>query len=519
MFEHCLIVVEHVADAGVLRERLGALAIARGNCVYRTPAARRRTDAINARGVIAAAPRVPNRIIIGSVTIACGSVSGRSAKDKRVRGSVPHAALARTFLLASREGLLASYGHLQARTRSSHMPHRCASASHTTFATRPIRASTIHRCTRRSSTRSRGSTALGLDLAWFTEHHFVDDGYLPSWVPIAGAMAARTKRIRFNTDICLLPFNHPIRLAEDLAVLDNLSNGRVEIGCGMGYAPHEFRGFGMPVSRRVSMTDEGVEVLKRCFTGETLQLSRQALSLRRRAHHARVRAAGRTAAVARRDVARRRAFAPRSTARTSCRRARAIRCSIRGARRCARRTTISSHYRVGIIRGCLVTDDKERDWPIVREAERYRMRLYSRFFAGVEADGLGGGRAQIPQSWIVGDVNHCVAELVRFHQDVRHHRHRDVGRAAGRAAAGHDRESRGVCDAGGAAGESRDGGIADVIRSATHEDAAAIAGIYNHYILNSVITFEEEAVSPTEMAGRIGKVRAASLPYLVGRAR
>jgi alkanesulfonate monooxygenase SsuD/methylene tetrahydromethanopterin reductase-like flavin-dependent oxidoreductase (luciferase family) len=62
-------------------------------------------------------------------------------------------------------------------------------------------------------------------------------------VPIAGAMAARTKRIRFNTDICLLPFNHPIRLAEDLAVLDNLSNGRVEIGCGMGYAPHEFRGF------------------------------------------------------------------------------------------------------------------------------------------------------------------------------------------------------------------------------------------------------------------------------------
>ena len=109
---------------------------------------------------------------------------------------------------------------------------------------------------------------LGLDLAWFTEHHFVDDGYLPSWVPIAGAMAARTKRIRFNTDICLLPFNHPIRLAEDLAVLDNLSNGRVEIGCGMGYAPHEFRGFGTPVSRRVSLTDEGVEVLKRCFTGE-----------------------------------------------------------------------------------------------------------------------------------------------------------------------------------------------------------------------------------------------------------
>ena len=93
---------------------------------------------------------------------------------------------------------------------------------------------------------------LGADLAWFTEHHFVEDGYLPSWVPVAGAMASVTSRMRFGTDICLMPFNHPIRLAEDLAVLDNLSGGRVELGLGMGYAPHEFRGFGFPVSRRVS---------------------------------------------------------------------------------------------------------------------------------------------------------------------------------------------------------------------------------------------------------------------------
>ena len=122
---------------------------------------------------------------------------------------------------------------------------------------------------------------LGLDLVWFTEHHFVDDGYLPSWIPVAAAMAARTKRVRFSCDVCLLPFNHPIRLAEDLAVLDNISGGRVEIGVGMGYAPHEFRGFGMPVSRRVSLTDEGLEVLKRAFTGETFSYRRQALQFHR----------------------------------------------------------------------------------------------------------------------------------------------------------------------------------------------------------------------------------------------
>src|SRR5262249_18831890 len=109
---------------------------------------------------------------------------------------------------------------------------------------------------------------LGLDLVWFTEHHFVDDGYLPSWIPVAAAMAARTKRVRFSCDVCLLPFNHPVRLAEDLAVLDNLSDGRAESGVGMGYAPPEFRGLGLPLSRRVSLTDEGIAVLRRAFTGE-----------------------------------------------------------------------------------------------------------------------------------------------------------------------------------------------------------------------------------------------------------
>ena len=56
--------------------------------------------------------------------------------------------------------------------------------------------------------------AIGADLVWFTEHHFVEDAYLPSWVPVAGAMAAVTERVRFGTDICLMPFNHPVRLAE-----------------------------------------------------------------------------------------------------------------------------------------------------------------------------------------------------------------------------------------------------------------------------------------------------------------
>ena len=54
-------------------------------------------------------------------------------------------------------------------------------------------------------------------------------------------MAARTRRVRFSSDVCLLPFSHPIRLAEDLAMLDNISGGQVEIGVGLGCAVNELR--------------------------------------------------------------------------------------------------------------------------------------------------------------------------------------------------------------------------------------------------------------------------------------
>ncbi len=70
---------------------------------------------------------------------------------------------------------------------------------------------------------------LGYDLVWLSEHHFVQDGYSPSVEPIMGAIAAVTDRIRISTDIALMPLNHPIRLAESMAVLDNLSNGRAEL--------------------------------------------------------------------------------------------------------------------------------------------------------------------------------------------------------------------------------------------------------------------------------------------------
>ena len=222
---------------------------------------------------------------------------------------------------------------------------------------------------------------LGLDLVWFTEHHFVDDGYLPSWIPVAAAMAARTSRVRFSCDVCLLPFNHPLRLAEDLAVLDNLSGGRVEVGVGMGYAPHEFRGFGLPVARRVSLTDEGIAVLRRAFTGEKFSFAGKRYTFDDvRITPGYVQPGGPplwVAAMSQPGALRAAKFAANLLPQGP--RAQALDPWLAEVKA---QGGDPSEFRLGIIRSCLVTDDRERDWAAVRPAERRRMEVYNRFRRG-----------------------------------------------------------------------------------------------------------------------------------------
>ncbi len=109
---------------------------------------------------------------------------------------------------------------------------------------------------------------LGYDDIWLSEHHFVDDGYLPSLLPMAAAVAARTRRVSIGTNVLLMPFHHPIRLAEDCAVVDNLSDGRFIFGPAVGYRLEEFATFGVPRRHRGSLTEEAIEVMQRCWTEE-----------------------------------------------------------------------------------------------------------------------------------------------------------------------------------------------------------------------------------------------------------
>lgn len=109
---------------------------------------------------------------------------------------------------------------------------------------------------------------VGFDGFFFTEHHQQEDGYLPSPVLMAGMIGMRTRRIKVGTCVLLAPLYHPIRLAEDIAVVDQATRGRMVAALGIGYQPHDFDAVGVPVKQRARRTEESVEILRQAWTGE-----------------------------------------------------------------------------------------------------------------------------------------------------------------------------------------------------------------------------------------------------------
>jgi alkanesulfonate monooxygenase SsuD/methylene tetrahydromethanopterin reductase-like flavin-dependent oxidoreductase (luciferase family) len=109
--------------------------------------------------------------------------------------------------------------------------------------------------------------ALGCTTISVSEHHGSPDGYLPSPIPMLAAMAARTANVRFIVAALIAPFHDPLRLAEDLIVLDNLSRGRVDLIVAGGYVHEEFAMFDVPMKERGRRVSEAVTVLRAAFSG------------------------------------------------------------------------------------------------------------------------------------------------------------------------------------------------------------------------------------------------------------
>ena len=114
---------------------------------------------------------------------------------------------------------------------------------------------------------------LGFDSVWLTEHHYADYGLSSAPSVLLATLAARTTRIGLGIAVYVLPFHHPLRIAEETATLDILSSGRLTVGLGRGNRPLEFYGHGVPKEESRTRMEEGVDVLLQAWTQDSVNFS------------------------------------------------------------------------------------------------------------------------------------------------------------------------------------------------------------------------------------------------------
>ena len=107
---------------------------------------------------------------------------------------------------------------------------------------------------------------MGYHSVWLAEHRFSPYGIMPDTTVFGAAVAAATKRIRIGTAVVVLPFHNPIRLAEQVAMLDVISNGRYEFGVGRGYQAKEYGGFGISMDESRSRFEEVLDICAGLWT-------------------------------------------------------------------------------------------------------------------------------------------------------------------------------------------------------------------------------------------------------------
>lgn len=115
--------------------------------------------------------------------------------------------------------------------------------------------------------QARLAESLGFDSVWLPEHHLMA-GYAPSPLLGLAGLVEATDTVQLGTDVLVGPFHQPVRLAEDAAVLQEMSEGRFVLGIALGYRPEEFAAFGVPFKQRAAILDETLQVLRRLWAYE-----------------------------------------------------------------------------------------------------------------------------------------------------------------------------------------------------------------------------------------------------------
>jgi probable F420-dependent oxidoreductase len=229
--------------------------------------------------------------------------------------------------------------------------------------------------------------AEGLDSAWVSEHHFSGDGYLPSLLPMLAAFAAVTDRIELGTGVVLAPFHDPIRLAEDFAVVDQLSGGRLICGLGIGWRDEEFRAFGIDVRERVGRLAETVAVLRLAWNEERFDFSGRhhsysGISVTPKPARVPPILIGGSA-----DAAIRRAGRIGDGYISSRATPERVAQAFGIAAEARRHAGLEGPPDVAVLQNAFVTTEPERDWPMVRDGIGHQLGVYAGWREGTDVPG------------------------------------------------------------------------------------------------------------------------------------
>jgi alkanesulfonate monooxygenase SsuD/methylene tetrahydromethanopterin reductase-like flavin-dependent oxidoreductase (luciferase family) len=121
---------------------------------------------------------------------------------------------------------------------------------------------------------------IGVDRIGLMEHHGSEDGYLPRPFTLAGGMVAVTQQIRFSLGAVILPLHDPVAVAEEIAILDLMSGGRLRVVFGAGYVPSEFAMFQKSLKDRARLMDQGIEIILRALRGERFEIEGRPIFIR-----------------------------------------------------------------------------------------------------------------------------------------------------------------------------------------------------------------------------------------------
>jgi probable F420-dependent oxidoreductase len=229
----------------------------------------------------------------------------------------------------------------------------------------------------------------GLDGAWVSEHHFAADGYLPSLLPLLATFAAVTDRIELGTGVVLAPFHDPIRLAEDFAVVDQISGGRVIAGFGIGWRDEEFRAFGIETSSRVRRMEEIVEILRLAWGQERFDFSGRYYS------YSGVAVTPKPARVPPilvggfvEDAVRRAGRIGDGYISSRADDPRTVEKAFATAAEARKRAGLEGPPMVAVLQNGFVTESPEEDWPMVRDGIGHQLGVYSGWRAGTDVKGV-----------------------------------------------------------------------------------------------------------------------------------